>query len=186
MKGRGRNAARRKPAGPLQRYSDRRAADEARAPLVNEYAARHGDYGPAAATGEMRKAVRNRGGTTLDRWQANGLLSDSQLAAILHVQRLWRLIENGPRLVASLDRNVFGCPGEGHLAEIEARDALDRIRRGFPYPYWDVFERVCRWDEPAGTAGSRLANVSRAANEAARLTVCLIADMIHLRERLSY
>jgi hypothetical protein len=186
VKGRAKVSARRRAVGPLQQYHDRRATDEATAPLVNEFAARHGDYQPAAQTGEMRKAMRNRGGSTLDRWQANGLLSDSQLAAILHMQRLWRLVENGPRLVANLDRNVFGCPGDGHLAEIEARDALDRIRRGFPYPYWDVFERVCRWDEPAGTAGSRLANVSRAANEAARLTVCLIADMIYLRERLSY
>lgn len=186
MKAKGKRSGRREPVGRLQQYLDRAAADEARAPLVNEYAARHGDYAPAAATGEMRKAMRNRGGTTLDRWQANGLISDSQLAAILHVQRLWRLVESGPRLVANLDRTIFGCPGEGHLAEIEARDALDRIRRGFPYPYWDVFERVCRWDEPAGTAGSRLANVSRAAKEAARLTVCLIADMIYLRERLSY
>ena len=186
MKGRGRNSAKRKPPGRLQQHHDQRAAAEARTPLVSEFAARHGDYAPAAKTGEMRKAMRNRGGTTLDRWQANGLISDSQLAAILHMQRLWRLVENGPRLVANLDRTVFGCPGEGHFAEIAARDSIDRIRRGFPHPYWDVFERVCRWDEPAGTAGSRLANVSRAANEAARLTVCLIADMIHLRERLSY
>lgn len=186
MKAKGKGRAQRKAAGPLQRWTDRRAAEAALAPLVNAHAARHGDYGPAARTGEMRRAMRNRGGTALDRWQANGLLSDSQLAAILHVQGLWRLVENGPRLVANLDRTVFGCPGEGHFAEIEARDALNRIRRGFPHAYWDVFERVCRWDEPAGTAGSRLANVSRAASEAARLTVCLIADIIHLRERLSY
>lgn len=178
--------AQRKLTGRLQRLADRMALQEAQAPLVNGHAAQHGDYVPAAQTGEMRRAMRNRGGTALDRWQAAGMMTDSQLAAILHVQRLWKLIEQGPRLVANLDRTVFGCNGDGNLAEIEARDCLDRIRRGFPFPHWDVFERVCRWDEPAGTAGSRLANVSSEGSLAARLTVCLIADLIYMRERLSY
>lgn len=182
----GGRVAQRKLTGRLQRIADRMAAEHAQAPLVNSHAARHGDYVPAAETGEMRRAMRNRGGTALDRWQAAGMISDSQLAAILHVQRLWRLVEQGPRLVANLDRTVFGCQGEGNLAEIEARAALDRIRRGFPFPHWDVFERVCRWDEPAGTAGSRLANVSHEGSLAARLTVCLIADLIYMREKLSY
>ena len=171
--------------GSRKSRKPRKAANE-NEPLVNEFAAQHGIFTRAAESGEMRRAMKNRGGTTLDRWEAKGLLSETQLAAILHMDRLWRLIESGPRLVANLDRTVFGCPGDGNAAEIEARADVARISSGFPPAAWDVFENVCRWDQPAGTAGSRLANVSRSASEAARIYVCLIADMIYLRERMSY
>jgi hypothetical protein len=180
-------AARKRAAGgPLQRLLDREAAAAAKAPLVGEHAARHGDYAPAAETGEMRRAMLNRGGTAIDRWRRDGLLSDSQQAAILHCQRLWRQIGSSGRLVSRLDRTVFGAPGEGNLAEIEARDDLHRIKSGFPAPYWDLFENVCRFDEPAGPAGLRLASDSRSAAGAARIVVVMVADTIYLRERLSY
>jgi len=64
-------------AGPLQRMIDRRATQDARAPLVNEHAISHGDYVQAAATGEMRRAMLNRGGTAIDRWRRDGFLSES-------------------------------------------------------------------------------------------------------------
>ncbi|MCA1653454.1 MAG: hypothetical protein LC656_04550 [Sphingomonadales bacterium] len=153
--------------------------------LVNEFAARHGDYARDSRAGKS-SIMRNRGGTAIDRWQANGLLSETQLASIAHMQRLWQIVDAGPRLVANLERTVFGCPGDGNFAEIEARDDINRISSGFPAPYWNVFENVVRFDEPAGAAGSRLSNFSRSAAEAARLIVCLIADTIYLRERLSY
>jgi hypothetical protein len=154
-------------------------------PLVNEFAARHGDYGRDRRAGRS-PVMRNRGGTPVDQWAAKGLLTETQLAAIAHMQRLWQIVESGPRLCANWDQTVFGCAGDGNFAEIEARAELQRIGGGFPHAYWDVFENVVRFDEPAGTAGSRLANVTRSAREAARLVVCLIADTIYLRERLSY
>lgn len=155
-------------------------------PVISRFAAANGDYVPAAQTGPMRKALLNRGGTAIDRWQRDGLLSDTQLVAIAHCRRLWRFIDCGPRLVANLDRTVFGCPGNGNPREIEARDDLHRMKNGFPLAYWDVFENVCRHDEPAGTAGSRLAGDNRTAASAARLVVGMVADMIYMRERLSY
>jgi hypothetical protein len=155
-------------------------------PLVNAFAARHGDYGPAADTGEMRKAMRNNGGSALSRWIKAGLLSEHQQAAIMHCLRLWRLAGTEPRVTANLDRTVFGSPGDGNPDEIQARDDIFRISRDFPGPYWNIFENVCRFDEPAGTAGSRLASISRSQAEGARLVVCMVADMIYMRERLSY
>ena len=154
-------------------------------PLVNEFAARHGDYARDGRSG--RSAImRNRGGTSVDRWEAKGLLSETQLAAIAHMQRLWQIVDAGPRLAMNWEQSIFGCSGDGNLAEIQAREDLQRIRSGFPSAYWDVFENVVRFDEPAGIAGSRLASVSRSAAEGARLVVCLIADTIYLRERLTY
>ena len=171
--------------GRLANHKRGQKSKDGAEPLVNEFAARHGDYARDSRAGKSA-IMRNRGGTSVDRWQANGLLSETQLAAIAHMQRLWQIVDAGPRLVANLDQTVFGSSGEGNLAEIEARDDINRIRSGFPAPYWNVFENVVRFDEPAGAAGSRLANVSRSAKEAARLVVCLIADTISLRERLSY
>lgn len=169
-----------KPVGPLQRLADRAANDKDRPVEVNQFAAKHGDYET-----NLRFIV-NRGGTPLARWQKAGLISDTQQAAIQHCIRLWELTSASGRLVANLDRTVFGCPGDGNLAEIEARDDLHRIRTGFPAPYWSIFENVCRFDEPAGMAGSKLAEDDVTRRTMARAIVCMVADMIYMRERLSY
>jgi hypothetical protein len=158
-------------------------------PVVNDCAAKHGDYVPAAKTGEMRHALVNRGGSPVDRWTRDGALTDHQLAAIAHIRRLWQLTESGTRLVANLDRTVFGCPGDGNMAEKEARHDLHRIINYFPFPmdrYWDVFENVVRFDEPAGVAGSRLATNRRSAIDRAYSCVCYVADTIFSRERMTY
>lgn len=178
--------AKRKPVGLMQQMIDQQQASEAARSLVNEFAASKGDYIQAGRFGTGRKVMLNRGGTPIDRWKRDGQLSDTQLAAIDHCRRLWHLIDCGPRLVANLDRTVFGCPGNGNPREIEARGDIHRIKSGFPLPYWSVFEDVCRHDEPAGYAGSRLASDSRTATTAARLVVAMVADTIYMRERLSY
>lgn len=175
-----------KQTGPLQRMLDRAANESEQQPLVNGHAQSHGDYEPAAKTGVMRLALINRGGTPLARWKKAGLLSETQEAAILHCTRLWQLTDTSSRLVANLDRTIFGAPGNGNMAEIEARNDLHRIKSGFPLPYWSIFENVCRFDEPAGVAGSKLAEDDVTRRTMARAIVCMVADMIYLRERLSY
>jgi hypothetical protein len=179
-----------KPVGPLQRIANREAANEANPVTINPFAEQHGDYervhGIDAAGNLNMRPLINRGGTPVDRWTRENLLSETQLAAIAHVRRLWQLVDAGPRLVANLDRTIFGCPGDGNMAEIEARADLHRIQGGFHPNYWDVFENVCRFDEPAGVAGSRMVSNSKATADLARYTVCMVADHIYLRERLSY
>lgn len=174
------------PTGPLQRFYDRQAADRDKLPVLSDFARQHGDYAPAAKTGEMRHTVINKSVSPVIRWKNDGLLSDSQEAAIEHCQRLWMLTDCSGRLVANLDRTIFGCPGDGNMAEIEARDDLHRIKSGFPAGYWSVFEAVCRFDEPAGVAGSRLAKDDVTRRTMARAVVLMVADMITMRERLSY
>lgn len=175
----------RKLANQRQRTA-RQIAAAANDPLdatVNQFAAKHGDYD------RNGRHVVNRGGTAVDRWKRDGQLSDTQMAAILHMRRLWDLTESSTRLVANFDRTVFGCPGNGNDAEIEARSDLHRIIDIFRHPldeYYRVFENVCRFDEPAGKAGSRLSRNNRDSVTAARLIVCMVADTIYQRERLSY
>jgi hypothetical protein len=145
---------------------------------VNDFAAKHGDY-----ERNMRFVV-NRGGTAIDRWRTAGKLSDSQLAGILHCQHLWARI-GSQSIVADFDR-IRGMPHGDGVSQHEALTSLGRIASDFPPTYWDVFENVCRHDLPAGVAGSRLANVRRSAEIAARCVVCFIADIIAMKERLSY
>lgn len=176
--------------GPLQRVIDGErgsiidrdgvAEYQDNAPLVNDFTARHGQY-----ERNLTKVV-NRGGTPVARWQSAGLLSDSQNAAIDHCIRLWDAIGTSGGLVANLDRTVFGSPGEGNIREIEARDDLHRIKGYFPTKYWDTYENVVRFDEPAGFAGSRLTECKNDAVAAARTVVQFVADIISMKERLSY
>lgn len=159
-----------------------RAYDEtASAPLVNAFAAAHGDY-----QRNMRHVV-NRGGTALERWKRDGKLSESQQAAIIHCQRLWDKIGKPSRgLVADFNR-VSGEGGKASgLTDLEAMLEMARIESNIPSKYWACFESVCRFDEPSGLAGSRLAEPDRTAEAVARLTVCFVADIITMRERLSY
>lgn len=168
----------RKPDGPLQQIIDREANDELKAPVVNPFAEQHGAYE------KNLRFVVNRGGTAIDRWKRAGNITQSQEAAILHCQMLWERI--GSQSVVVDFNRARGLPHGDGYSQHEALTELHRISSAYEGKYWDVFERVCRFDEPAGTAGSRLANTKRSAEAAARTIVCFIADMISTRERLSY
>lgn len=175
-----RKSTARKPVGPMQRIHDRETLEAATAPLVNRFAEVHGDYS------RNLRFVANRGGTAIDRWKRDGNLSDSQQAGILHCQSLWAKLRM-PRVVVDFEREVAGGDSEGWThRQLEALGDLHRISSEFPHDYWNVFENVCRHDLPAGVAGSRLANTKRSAETAARLIVAFIADLISMRERLSY
>lgn len=167
-----------KHVGRLQRIIDAEAMQAARADAINPFAAQHGDY---ERLGVM---MVNRGGTPVARWKAASLLSESQLAAIAHCERLWGML-NGKALVMDLMR-IPGQPSGNGWAEQEALDDLARMKGYIPAKYWSVFESVCRFDEPAGYAGSRIATHKDEQAIAARLIVQFVADTIAMKERLSY
>ncbi|MBP2512187.1 hypothetical protein [Sphingomonas sp. PvP018] len=124
----------------------------------------------------------NRGGTPVARWKAAKLLSDSQVAAIDYCETLWSQL-GGKALVMDLAR----IPGAGHgdgWTEQQALDDLKRIKAYFPVKYWSVFENVCRFDEPAGFAGSGLTQVRAEQAAVARTTVQFVADIVAMKERL--
>lgn len=72
------------------------------------------------------------------------------------------------------------------MREHQALSDLARIKGYFPAKYWCVFENVCRFDEPAGVAGSKLATNKDEHVAAARMTVKFVASVIAQNERLSY
>lgn len=179
-KNRARLAKGRDQRGPLQRIADQEAAEKAARPTLDPHTARHGDY-------ERQGVVYvNRGGTPIARWIQAKLLSVSQLAAIEHCWRLWGKVGTSGSLVMDMERSRGGASHGDGMAQQEALDDLARIKGYIPAKYWSVFEAVCRDGEPAGFAGSRLASVRSDQVTAARVCVQFVADVIALRERLSY
>jgi hypothetical protein len=129
----------------------------------------------------------NRGGTPLARWKDS--LSDSQKAGIGHCLRLWELTGLRQSLTANYGQRIAGASNEHRAAvQIDARDDLWRIIDYFPgelRTYWQVFENVCRFDMPAGVAGSDLSQSNRTAEARAHQVVCFVADIIATKERLT-
>lgn len=123
------------------------------------------------------RTLLNRGGTAVARWHRAGDLTDTQLRAIEHVQGLWERAGTVCGLVFDPLKVPGGVGGEGmsqHLALSDLHDLKCKV----PARYWSVFENVCRFDEPAGTAGSSLATNSRSALTSARVCVAFVADLI--------
>lgn len=128
----------------------------------------------------------NRGGTPVERWKAQGRITETQQLAIGLCQRLWRLVGTEGSVTANYGQRIAGrAVEELRIAMlIEARGDLYRIQDYIPAPYWDVFQNVCRFDEPSGVAGSRLGFGKRSAHDKAHTVVCMVADFIAMREGL--
>ena len=133
--------------------------------------------------GDGRRIV-NRGGTPVARWLRDGKLTETQHLAIAHCWRLWELVGLNPRTTASYGERMAGQANEERRAVtlIEAREDLYRIQGYIPKAYWDCFENVCRFDEPAGIAGSKMGFGGRSGIERAHTVVCFVADLIAMRE----
>lgn len=143
---------------------------------------------------------QNHGASPLTRWKAARELSDSQLAAIGWCQKRWALVGHEPRTTANYDErtsaaNDDGESGEMILKRMDANDDLKRVAGGngmsgefepgyIPRAYWQTFENCIRFDEPAGTAGSRLGR--SAPSVRALIVVRFVADIIATNERLQY
>lgn len=168
-----------KSIGRLQRMHDQDLAMANSPPVLNDFARQHGDY-----EYHLARTI-NRGGTALERWDREGKISETQKSAIVACQRLWaRLGAPSRGLVSDYLRLPRGAETIGTDA-YDASERLAAILGSFPPVYRAVFENVCRFDEPAGQIGSRLLDRPLAsAADAARLCVCMVADMIALRERL--
>lgn len=171
------------PLGPIAAWERAVALDEqqSRLRVITPEQAAKGTY-----QGHGRRYV-NRGGTPVARWVAAGRISDAQALAIQLCLRLWAVAGVSQRTTATYGERL---PPGGHMSEaqalreIEARKDLRRIEGYVPARYWEVFENVCRFDEPAGIAGSRLGECDKAAEVAARTIVCFVADVIAMKERL--
>ena len=167
--------------GPMQRYEDGQAIAGEQSQLD-------------VITPEMRDKGTYRGNRMIvnnhdpvRRWIASGKLTEGQQLAIAHVRRLWELSGLWQRVTARYGDTPGGCGNGEHRAalEIDARADLHRIMDYIPSVYFQVFENVCRWGHPAGTAGELLSEGSnRVADVRAHVCVCFVADVIAMKERV--
>lgn len=144
----------------------------------------------AKGTYDGERRIVNTGGTPVMRWIKAGKINETQALAIQLCYRLWDLAGIRQRTTANYGEQIGGegDPVEWRaVTEIEARENLHRVQDYFPGAlkgYWSVFENVCRHDEPAGVAGSRLGFGARSAEDRAHTIVCFVADVIAMNERL--
>ena len=142
---------------------------------VNDQCAAHGVYVPDGLRG-----TRNLGHSPVARWIAAGKLNETQITAIDRCIALWERAGKTSGLVMDMDKIAGGQPSSG-LAQQEALDQLARIKSYFPgrlRSYWEIFEDVCRFDRPAGSAGSELATNRRSAIDYAQFCVRFVADVV--------
>ncbi|NIJ07219.1 hypothetical protein FHS31_000815 [Sphingomonas vulcanisoli] len=139
---------------------------------VNDHTKQHGLYERDGHRGTI-----NRGGTPIARWRQAGVLDERQCAAIDYCIRLWERAGRHTGLVMDLLK-IVGQPPSSGWSQQEALDELSWLKGKIGSPWWDVFENVCRWDEPAGRAGSKLATNKRSSVDAAQLCVRFVADLI--------
>jgi hypothetical protein len=162
-----------------QTAAEKIANDE---PLVNTFAASHGDYVAPGKLGDARHARLNRGGTPIARWRTDGRLNDPEWAAIQYCIRLWD--RAGRNKITQDYLQAVGQPPASGLAQQEALDELAKFKGRIPFKHWQVFENVCRFDMPAGEAGSTIATNRRSSIDAAHVCVCFVANLIAMWKRL--
>lgn len=141
-----------------------------------------GELGPKMS---VIPVLVNRGGTAVERWihsDRAGIFDEPQQRAIRYTQSLWARADGQLRAIDH-SRDVVDNLVEG-LSQQEALDELQRLKDRVPRPYWDVYENVCRFDEEAGRAGSRISTNSRSAVDAAKTTVAFTSSLIAMWRRL--
>lgn len=162
-------------------------------PIVTPEAERHGDYRAEFVThvdSNTKAQTRiNRGGAPVDRWLAAGKLTEPQWAVIQWCYTLWDRAGIKQSVTAQYGERIAGTGSSEHAANaaIDARADLYRIMDYFPGPlqaYWSVYENCCRFEMPAGVAGSTLGYGNRSAETRAHQIVAFVCDIIASRERI--
>ena len=161
-------------------------------PLVNSFAAEHGDYQQLGEYNDARKALVNRGGTAIERWlnEKGGIFGESEKAAVRYCQALWQRIDKkGPRAdgIRVYGRYLWIGQSEhealAELAKIELGqpDANGAHPNRIPKAWWSVFEDVCRFHCSAADAGSLISSNSRSASDAAKTMTLAVSGFVAVR-----
>jgi hypothetical protein len=136
--------------------------------VVEPYAVTEGEFDGEVAGN--KRIVRNRGGTTLDRWRANGSIDDRQMAAILIFTRIHEKVFGKPRRVIANYNQAASA--SAYVAEevynhsvMQAQETLwliekDIFRRINVEDKW-AFENVVLHDMPCADAGELVGEIGR-------------------------
>jgi hypothetical protein len=144
---------------------------------------------------------RNNSVSPVVAWRAKRMLEEGHEAAIAYCFRLWDTLAKEPRTTANYgeqtDKSHDGAEsGAMILRRMEAQEDLERIygkrdefgtviKDGYiPVKWWQIFENCVRFDEPTGFLGSKLHGGTKTARAKAHVTVCMVADVIAMKEGL--
>jgi hypothetical protein len=144
---------------------------------------------------------RNNAVSPIVAWRAKNMLEESHEAAIAYCFRLWDTLSKEPRTTANYGEQTSksheaGDSGSMILRRMEAQEDLERIygkrdeygsvvKDGYiPTKWWRIFENCVRFDEPTGHLGSKVHGGTKTARAKAHVAVCMVADVIAMREGL--
>ena len=147
------------------------------------------DFVTHAESNTKAMVHRDRESTILQKWIRDGEQGFDEPACrfIADCQSLWRKTGNRS-ITARYGEHTAPSTGDaGHTQQ----DALDDLRYWRSLlgganmdAFWSVFENVVRWNEPAGVAGSSMANNPAQAIQSAKLITGMVASV--LAARLGY
>jgi hypothetical protein len=173
----------------------RRGRKPAEEPVVNEFAAQHGEYGSALIVdlnnelggGRQKtyRVIRNLYPDIVDRWLAEGGpgFEEPQRRAIDHCRMLWHRVGSIGKLVSNFNSTGGGGGGpERGLEQMEAISQLALYEKRIPSAYWSVFENVVRHGFTAGEAGTHLATHRPNQIAHAKNSVGFVASLIAMWE----
>lgn len=172
-----------------KRGARRKVKVEATDPLVNMFAAEHGDYQEATVvdlTGElggqrqsMVKVLKNQGATQVDRWFKTGGpgFEQPQRRAIDWVLALWHKAGHAGPVLSSWGVVRVSGIGDGQ-AQQDALTQLSQLKSEFPGHVWSAFEDIVRHDKSPGAIGRDLTAPNASAQNHARACVGFVASMI--------
>lgn len=137
------------------------------------------DFVTNGDTATKSMAHINRASFIIDRWlEDERHFPPGAVQAVRACQFYWARLKS-PRLIAQYGERIPGAQSDG-IGETEALSELAWMAKGIPLAYWDTFENVARWNEPAGVAGSAWANNTPQQVQSAKVitgfVACLIAE----------
>lgn len=159
-------------------------------PIVPVHAQAHGDYLKRfivhQETNTIAETACNRASHIVDKWFAEGWpgFEEPARAAINRCAKLWEVRPVVGKLTAAYEPTVFGgAPANdyGILSALDDNGQLERWQALFHPAHWEVFEAVVRWGNPAGVAGSEMANNTPQSIASARAIVGLVANVIAMQ-----
>jgi hypothetical protein len=153
------------------------------ADIVSIHAAQHGKYEDEFIhhdeTGTKTRTKRNKICSTLEKWIAEGGFGfDADAVSFIRgCQTKWEIIGN-PRVTANYGERIHGASGDG-MSQHMAKSDIARYKATLNAPqYWQIFENVVRFNQPAGIAGSDMASNPATRIASAKAVVGMVATSL--------
>lgn len=156
-------------------------------PIVPVEAQRHGDYQDEFVTdvdtNTKVQTKRNQVSSIVDKWFREGGVGfdGGAKAAVERCVALWELRPVIGHLCATYGPLMPSGGFSGHESHMDLRDELDEFKSWFHPGHWAVYENVVRWGQPAGLAGSSMADNAPQAIASAKAVVGMVASFIAMR-----